>query len=144
MGTRSGLCAQGCVLRAVRQLRGPEGVFVRALMLPFKQTRGRGGAVAGMSRSPGAGGVETPYFNTPLPGRRQSWVYLVGFNCAEANKGIKHQRCHAGSECIQGRAAEHRAAEPPWGPGAAGALTQTPQPFPCVLRVLDYSTNCRC
>lgn len=28
----------------------------------------------GMSRSPAAGGVETIYFNTPLPGRRRSPV----------------------------------------------------------------------
>lgn len=39
-----------------------------------------------MSRSPRVGGVETSYFNTPLPGR---WVYSGGFNCAEANKGMK-------------------------------------------------------
>lgn len=52
--------------------------------------------------------------------------YLVGFNCAEAIKGIKHQRCRRGSERFpRGGAggAQHRAAESPWGPGAIEALT---------------------
>lgn len=125
------VCGAGCL--AAPGAGGdavPGGVFARAPTLPFKQPGGCRGlrqGAAGMSRSPGAGGVETTYFNTPPPGR--SWVYLAGFKCAEANKGIKHQRCRPGQRALPvrlGRAGRASRRGVAWGPGAVEALTPNP------------------
>lgn len=83
----------------------------------------------GMSRSPAAGGVETTSFNTPLPGRRRSRVYLVGFNCAEANKGIKRQWCRPGLRALPTRWGRVRRASGGRAVSGAGSR-RSPDPQP--------------